>query len=1288
MARSSPPLTSAFVAELARRLQGQGAALALPLTWLEQRLAEHGQTIEQLVQAESQQPGRRPGLDRATASAACASSARSTGATSSRRSAWSSRRCAHDPAGVYARDGLRDARPLPPRGRGDRQAQPAQRSRGGARGGRRSRRGGGSDAAARRAPAHVGYYLIDDGRAAARARRAHARVAAVGRVRRAARAPHALPLYARRDRRAHARCSAWRWRARRSAGDASPAGLASALLALALLLAPASSRSRWSTGLATLLVAPAAAAAAGLLGRAFPPSRARWSWCRRCSPSARGIDELLEALEVRFLANRDAQSALRACSPTSATPRRRRCRATRRCCDARATAIEALNAKYARRRGAAPLLPVPPPAALEPARRRLDGLRAQARQAGGAQCAAARRRAASASSRIVGDTARAAERALRHHARHRHAAAARRGPASWSATMAHPLNRPRFDAQRAARRRGLRHPAAARRRQPAERAAARASRGCSPASRASTPTRAPSPTSTRTCSAKARSSARASTTSTPSSRRSAARLPENRILSHDLLEGCYARSGLVSDVRAVRGLPVALPRRRQPAPPLDPRRLADRAVAAAARARRPSGARARTRSRALSRWKIFDNLRRSLVPAALLVAAAARLVRAAAAAGCGRSCGARDRRSCRRWRCSSTLVAARARRAAAAAAPARDRRDRSARQLVRRSLLALACLPYEAVVSLRRDRPHARGACCVTRAPAAGVDDRPATRERGAARRPAGIVHASMWIAPALAVGVAALPGAAAARRRCRSRRRCCALWLARAGRRLVARAGRCRAARLALTRRADVASCAGSRAGPGASSRPSSAADDHWLPPDNVQEQPAPRVAHRTSPTNIGLALLAEPRGVRLRLPHAGAAARAHRRDARRRWQRWSATAATSTTGTTRRRCSRCAPRYVSTVDSGNLAGHLLTLRAGLLALADDAALPPRLSRRPARHARRAARGARPRRRGAAARRSRSRARDGAATTPRTLAARAPRARAGAGASTLAGTPAERRRARWWATRCAASAGAPRRLGCIAPWPTLPTRSTTRQLRDCALDAARPCRRCATRARAELDGAAALASRAATGDCRRRPALTAARRPCAGAARAAPTARGARAARRARRRARRHGLRLPLRPDARPARDRLQRRRPPPRRELLRPARVGGAAGQLRRDRPGQAAAGALVRARPPAHHGRRRAGAAVVERLDVRVPDAAAGDADATRTRCSTRPARRSCSRQIDYGRAARRAVGHLRVGLQHDRRAPELPVPRLRRAGPGPQARAGRRPGDRAVRHARWR
>ena len=54
MARSDPPMVSSFIAELVRRLQGQGPALALPLTWIEQRLAESGSTIEQLVRAENQ----------------------------------------------------------------------------------------------------------------------------------------------------------------------------------------------------------------------------------------------------------------------------------------------------------------------------------------------------------------------------------------------------------------------------------------------------------------------------------------------------------------------------------------------------------------------------------------------------------------------------------------------------------------------------------------------------------------------------------------------------------------------------------------------------------------------------------------------------------------------------------------------------------------------------------------------------------------------------------------------------------------------------------------------------------------------------------------------------------------------------------------------------------------------------------------------------------------------------------------------------------------------------------
>ena len=54
MARSNPPMESSFVAELTRRLQGQGPSLTLPLTWIEQLLSESGWTIQQMVQSENQ----------------------------------------------------------------------------------------------------------------------------------------------------------------------------------------------------------------------------------------------------------------------------------------------------------------------------------------------------------------------------------------------------------------------------------------------------------------------------------------------------------------------------------------------------------------------------------------------------------------------------------------------------------------------------------------------------------------------------------------------------------------------------------------------------------------------------------------------------------------------------------------------------------------------------------------------------------------------------------------------------------------------------------------------------------------------------------------------------------------------------------------------------------------------------------------------------------------------------------------------------------------------------------
>ena len=151
--------------------------------------------------------------------------------------------------------------------------------------------------------------------------------------------------------------------------------------------------------------------------------------------------------------------------------------------------------------------------------RRLDGIRAQARQARRPElrcCAAARSRRPSDSRCVVGDIEALANVYVitldTDTQLPRDAARAVVG------TMAHPLNRPRFDAATA---RSCEATASCSRAWPepagheplALRAAVR--RRC----RASIRTRARCPTSTRTCSARARSSARASMTSTHSNRR-------------------------------------------------------------------------------------------------------------------------------------------------------------------------------------------------------------------------------------------------------------------------------------------------------------------------------------------------------------------------------------------------------------------------------------------------------------------------------------------------------------------------------------------------------------------------------------------------------------------------------------------------------------------------------------------------------------------------------------------------------------------------------------------------
>ncbi len=104
---------------------------------------------------------------------------------------------------------------------------------------------------------------------------------------------------------------------------------------------------------------------------------------------------------------------------------------------------------------------------------------------------------------------------------------------------------------------------------------------------------------------------------------------------------------------------------------------------------------------------------------------------------------------------------------------------------------------------------------------------------------------------------------------------------------------------------------------------------DDHWLPPDNYQEDREPKVAHRTSPTNIAMGLLSTLAAHDLDLLPADAMV-----------ERLDRTL-TTVEGLERHEghllnwydtenLSPLVPRYVSTVDSGNLAGALLTLAEG----------------------------------------------------------------------------------------------------------------------------------------------------------------------------------------------------------------------------------------------------------------------------------------------------------------------------------------------------------------------
>ena len=396
------------------------------------------------------------------------------------------------------------------------------------------------------------------------------------------------------------------------------------------------------------------------------------------------------------------------------------------------------------------------------------------------------------------------------------------------------------------------------------------------------------------------------------------RLPDNAILSHDLLEGSYLHAGLLGDVELTDGFPCKvnsyfarlhrwvrgdwqlLPWLFPTVPAWD-------------------GGREKNPLPALARWKIADNLRRSLSPVSTLLALVLGIclsgrVFAAAAAVAVLSAA------------SSLLLSGAelcARRGAGAHTRYHSAIIAGFAGVILQTLVQLVFLPYHAYICAwavcaalwRMGVSHKNMLSWVTAVQAEGRD----TGGAGSCCRKqwfsiltglATILGAQLRIG--MAVGLVWLLSPLIAWRMSRPAGRKPAL--SPADRAFLLHQGT-----LIWGYFADFL-------------RP----EDHWLPPDNFQEQPAAGLARRTSPTNIGMALLCVMAAADLDLiPRARSVELlGHMLDTLEgldKWHghlyNWYDTAA----------AAPMAPRYVSTVDSGNLCGCLIALREGLYEWGED---------------------------------------------------------------------------------------------------------------------------------------------------------------------------------------------------------------------------------------------------------------------------------------------------------------------------------------------------------------
>ncbi|AND67522.1 glycosyltransferase [Dyella thiooxydans] len=918
MARSNPPMASAFVAELARRLQGQGPGLTMPLTWLEQRLAESGSSVEHQVQIEAQQQA----ADQVSIGNSIGSlrhlAAVDWHAFVERLSVVENL-LRSDPAGIHAgmdfvtRDHYRHVIERLARRCGRSEPEVAQGALALAQ----------HAAAVEVAPgieAHVGYYLIDDGRNALE-EAVKLRLGLLARLgRRVARMP--LTAYL------------------------GLIALLSLLMAEPLLEAVARSRvPPWALLLlavpALLVVSQLATGLVNWLVTVFVPPAIlpRMDFAEGIPDQARtlvviptlfgslaDVDELVDALEVRYLANRDPNlhfgllsDFTDAAVETLPQDAALLARATSR--------IEALNAAYAG--GAADRFflfhrprtyhaPDRVWMGRERKRGKLADLNALLR-GGGRECFA----------RIVGDVV-ALQGVVYVVTLDSDTELPRDAARRFASAMAHPLNRPMYDPARGRvvrgygilqPRVGVSLPGAARSRY-AQLFGSEA--GIDPYTRM---------VSDVYQDLFGEGSFIGKGIYDIDAFRLALdrRFPDNAILSHDLIEGAFARSGLLSDVQLYEPYPsgyLADSQRRhrwirgdwQILPWLLPR-----APGPVGWLRNPLSV--------LSRWKILDNLRRSLVPAAFVLLLVVGWLGVAGVVS---------------WTLAilglvvltpvlgTMLVLVQ---------KSPDVQWRAHLRVVMRAGIAqglragfwVMTLPYEALYSLDA---VLRSVWRMSVSRRHLLQWRPSRDGAQEARSAPSLVLRRMWINPALALAAAvalavlrlpALPVAAPL----------LALWALAPG--LVWFSGEPR-------RREVFAPTAAQRRFLRMLARRIWAffevhvgSHDNALPPDNMQEHPVETVAHRTSPTNIGLALLSNLAACDFGYITAD------------RLIRRTADTLHTMQGLARYRghffnwydtvtLQPLAPQYVSTVDSGNLAGHLLTLRPGLLALIDAPVFHPRL--------------------------------------------------------------------------------------------------------------------------------------------------------------------------------------------------------------------------------------------------------------------------------------------------------------------------------------------------------